>query len=560
MQQARLAGLATCVVTAVLAVGTESTAQVTQQPVAKRAALVSDGYTRMLDPKIGGSTDVSFHLEPAGTSLAAKAEVLSGGSVVATLWTGNLTGGAAATTVTWDGTDTGGGFVDTGAYTIRVSGQAGGSTPLDLPVNVVRLGVTEIEFQDSAAGNDEWQMVYFKKNTLDGVFYATPAIHEYAALKKSGEVSDLDLDDGNPRSAVVGHTATDQPVMNGTQYETQQYNYPLAYLAGASPRLEVTFGDTATSASGAAMGTGLPVAGYDVRVVATFSTGGSDTAGPLVPGGELVLDGDPLPNDVGRYGVGVVWTWQYAPTGTDEWADIAGSFGTSHRFYTLLGSPKWKAGASGTQYTGPWVEVADYLASWKNTLGLDTSDASGLVETFVKGFVGQNGGLTEPIEDVLYDAYPLGGDGGATHYFNWGTWNMDLSALLNNTAKGTYVNCTDNMGSSTTMLSMLGLSNVRPVRLGSMTLKAIWGIGAPSYTTALWGSAHSFSYHHIVTRDNGVTVLDTCMQLDEDGNPGATPGTPGWNTDRPWAGPGGYDDLSAYNTVSTSLENLPGLN
>ena len=58
---------------------------------------------------------------------------------------------------------------------------------------------------------------------------------------------------------------------------------------------------------------------------------------------------------------------------------------------------------------------------------------------------------------------------------------------------------------------------------------------------------------------DGVDVIDTCMQLDEDGNPGSTPGIPGWNVDRPWAGIGGYDDLSSYNPVSTTLELLPGL-
>jgi hypothetical protein len=115
------------------------------------------------------------------------------------------------------------------------------------------------------------------------------------------------------------------------------------------------------------------------------------------------------------------------------------------------------------------------------------------------------------------------------------------------------------MGATTTMLSMLGISNVRPLRLGPMTLKAIWGIGSPAYTTALWGTSHGFSYHHIVTRTDGVDVIDTCMQLDEDGTPTATPGIPGWNHDRLWAGPGGYNDLSAYNPVTKTLENLPGL-
>jgi hypothetical protein len=203
--------------------------------------------------------------------------------------------------------------------------------------------------------------------------------------------------------------------------------------------------------------------------------------------------------------------------------------------------------------------VAEYITSWKDTLGFSAATAADLTRIHVRGFVGQNGGIPDPIEGVLYDAYPLGGDGGATHYFQSGGWRMDLSALLNGAAKGIYVNCTDNIGATTTMLSMMGADNVRPLRLGSMQLKAIWGIGAPAYTTNLWGGSHGFSYHHIVTDDDAVTVIDTCMQLDEDGEPTSTPGIPGWNHNRLWAGADGYNDLSSYNGVSKTLQSLPGL-
>jgi hypothetical protein len=92
-----------------------------------------------------------------------------------------------------------------------------------------------------------------------------------------------------------------------------------------------------------------------------------------------------------------------------------------------------------------------------------------------------------------------------------------------------------------------------------MSLKAIWGIGSPAYTTDLWGGSHGFSYHHVVTRDGATHIIDSCMQLDEDGNPNATPGVPGWNNDRAWAGANGYDNLSSSNSVTKSVEQLPGL-
>jgi len=219
----------------------------------------------------------------------------------------------------------------------------------------------------------------------------------------------------------------------------------------------------------------------------------------------------------------------------------------------------FREGALGTQYAGPWVEVAEDLARWNQSLELDTSDQRGLTEAFVHGFFGQNGGIPTAIEGVVYDAYPLGGDGGATHYLT-PQGAMNLARLLDGHALGRFVNCTDNMGATTTMLSMLGAKNMRPLRLGHMNLRAIWGIGAPGYTLNLWGNgSHAFSYHHIVTDDDGESVSDTCMQLDEDGAPQALPGRPGWNVRRPWAGAGGYMNLAANNNVSKHVETLPSL-
>lgn len=522
-----------------------------------RYRLVLDGATRIADPKlVGGGVEVEFHLTPPGASASGVVEVWQDDTLVDTIWSGTL-GGGAAVEVVWGGKETGGDWCDTGSYTLRLA--AAGVTPVEVPLDLVRLGITEIEAQDSPAGDDEWQMVYFKKGGLR-TYYATPAIHEYLNAADVGEVSDLDLDSGDPRPTVGVHAGTAEPVMNGAEYDETGYNYPLAYVMGSSPRLELTFGASATSADGVPMTAGYPVAGFEIRARAD-QDGAVVHTGPVSPGGTAVIDLAPLANDVRRADFDVDFSWQYREVGETDWHDIPGATSIPFRVYTLLGEPVFREGATGTRYTGPWVEVAEYITSWKDTLGFASDDVQSLTEVHVHGFVGQNNGIPAPIEGVIYDAYPLGGDGGATHYFNWGPWNMNLSALLDGHANGVYVNCTDNMGATTTMLAMMGVPDLRPVRLGPMSLKAIWGIGAPAYTTDLWGPGnHSFSYHHIVTDDDGVTVTDTCMQLDEDGSPGSTPGTPGWNHHRIWMDVGvGYNNLSSYNNTSTSLESLPGL-
>lgn len=525
------------------------------QPSSVPPRLLVDHSTRIADPKLtGGGARLAFRLEPIGATATVTAELLRNGVPVLTLWSGAVSGGAGAIEVVWDGRDSSGARAPTGAYGLRVS--APGLAPVDRPLDLVRLGVTELEAQDGVGLDDEFQMVYFMKGT-SYAFYATPAIHEYLNLARAGETSDLDLDDGEPRPAAAVHAHVAEPALDAGNYELATHNYPLAYVRGARPRLELTFGNGATAANGAPMGVGYPVPGCEIRVVCLDGAAvpGSDR---VRPGDVALLELEPLPDAVQRTERTLTLRFQSREAGA-AWQDVPGELTIPLRFYTLLGPPQWKAGATGTQYSGPWVEVADYVSSWKDVLGLGTSDQLGLTEVHVKGFFGQNGGIPTAIEGVVYDAYPLGGDGGATHYHSFSTWNMNLARLLNAHASGKYVNCSDNMGATTTMLSMMGATNVRPVRLGTMNLRAIWGIGAPDYTLNLWGGSHAFSYHHIVTDEDAVTVSDSCMQLDEDGNPSALPGMPGWNVRRPWAGTNGYMALAATNTVSKNLENLPGV-
>ena len=514
------------------------------------------GASRIADPKLtDGEAWIEFELRFSPTPAAASVELLHRGVVVMNLWSGTLLSNAPATRVEWDGRKHAVVRAPLDDYALRV--QAAGFASIERPLTLVRLGVTEIEAQDSPGLDNEFQMVYFMKGS-SYAFYATPAIHEYVNVTPVGETADLDLNDGSPRPPVAVHDDTASPVLDGLNYEATTHNYPLSYVMGARPRLELTFGSTTVNKNGFTAGTNYPVNGCQLRVACD----GAEAvvgASAATPGGTALLDLDPLSAEVGREDRTLAMRWEYREQGDPQWYPVPGTQPIALRFYTLLGPPQFKSGASGTQYTGPWVEVAEYVSSWKNTLGLATADQRGLTEVHIKGFFGQNGGIPAPIEGVKYDSYPLGGDGGATHYYVFGANNMNLARLLNFHASGVFVNCSDNMGATTTMLSMMGATNMRPVRLGSMFLRAIWGIGAPAYTLNLWGSSHSFSYHHIVTDDGAVTVSDSCMQLDEDGNASALPGVPGWNVQRLWAGANGYDVLSSTNTVSKTVENLPGL-
>lgn len=533
------------------------------------AALASDlapgATTRVADPKLdAGGVTVRFFLSPPGTAEKVIVEALAGTTVVRTISTDQQIGSSDPVELFWDGRDWEGHYLDTGSYTVRVRLASGQAAEVLQPVSIVRLGTTEIEARSAGrfaqgAPATEHQMVYFKKGSATA-YYVTPAIHEYLSTAEEGEVSDLDYDNGEARWPAPLHTLTDEPVMEGSLYETEAYNYPLCYHAGARPHFALTFGDSSTSASGAPQGVGYPVPGIEIRAALADQTGSWSSVHDLVvPGGEAVFDGPKLPGHLSRTERRVVLTYRYSENGGATWHDIPGSWSTDHRFYTIVGTPNFATDDTGQQYGGPWVEVADYASIWAEALGIATHTEAGVVAASIQGFFGQQGPLLTAIEGVIYDAYPLGGDGGANHYFINSEHRIELSDLLNMHANGVYVNCSDCAGSTSTMIAMLGVDGVQLVHLGNMYLKAIWGIGAPGYTTNLWGGGpHAFSYHKIITRDAAVHVSDACMCVDEDGNPQSTPGVPGYNCDREWAGqPTGYMFLAAYNNVSKTLQALP---
>jgi hypothetical protein len=460
----------------------------------------------------------------------------------------------------WDGKNMHGRYVAPGAYQIVIVAKGSTTSRLSYPIQIVRLGISEIEATSSAPTPDEWQMVYFR-NATTYQYYITPSMAEYSNLADANELADLDLNNGLPRPAVALHTATDIPVMNGNDYEEFKYNYPLCYTKNATPTFEVKIGDSCTSGDGIASGVGFPLASFELRLVAVDNKGNWSAADGIVPGQTYTLTGPSLMDGVGREDRDMYWAWRYRETGTSEWQAVPGYFHTQHRYYTVHDEANWANGASGNRYGGPWVEVVDYMHQWATALNIDTSTDAGVVEALIRGYFGQDGPLTTAIEGVIYDTYTYGGDGGASHYYNWSSSTIRLRKLLHQHDLGVYLNCSDVASSTSGMLAMLGVDDMRMLYIGPMTLNAIWGIGTDDYTMDLWGNGtHSFSYHHIITRDFGTHVSDSCMWLDEDGNPRSLPGTPGQSFDRPWSGTNGYNQLSCVNNPNTSIDPLPFLN
>lgn len=522
--------------------------------------LVLKTLPRVADPKLdNGEIPISFGLNPVGETYQVSIRIMKDAQLYREVFSGPLQGAGSQFDYAWDGMNDQDEYADPGDYTVLIEAEQGTTWSVSRSVSIVRLGITEMRALPGAFG-DEWQMVYFTKAFGYG-FFATPAICEYANKARSGDVSDLDNNDGTAKKPVQLHRGTACPVMNGNSYETDCYNYPVCYRMGCTPILDITMGDTCTSSQGTSIPCGYPVFGVQIRCIASDLEGEwICTSENISPGSEYTFEGPALPATVTRTDRRITWSWQYKTDGQFDWHDIPGDIETDHRFYTILGDPVWANGASGTQYAGPWVEVMEYFYTWSVALGFDTSTEEGVVKTLVRGYFGQEGSLTEAIEGIIYDTYVMGGDGGASHYY--GSSKIQLSRLLNKHGNGVYVNCSDVAGSASAMIGMFGVQGIQMLRLGQMYLRAIWGVGCPDYTLDLWGhGSHGFSYHHIMTRDGGTHVSDACMWLDEDGDPDSLPGTPGYNHDRPWNHVReGYNQLSASNNVSKTLNALPEIN
>jgi hypothetical protein len=284
---------------------------------APAGTLTAQDWTRVADPKLqGGGATARFLAGPAGQTLAITAMIVRGGTRVRTLLDNQSTPGSTTpVSLTWDGRDAAGRWAGPGSYVLRIFSSDAGNM-LDLPIAVVRLGITEIASLQQGSPRSEWQMVYFRRGTVFA-FYATPATHEYYSTADTGQLADLDLNDGSPRPPVPVHAATDTPPLEGSNYEDDNYNFPLCWLGGATPVLAVKFGNTCIGATGTATTAGYPLAGLPIRgrLRDDRGTSWSNGDGSMQPGTAYNFTGAPLPAGVDQVDLALTWTWQYSTDG-----------------------------------------------------------------------------------------------------------------------------------------------------------------------------------------------------------------------------------------------------
>ncbi|MHC4599700.1 MAG: hypothetical protein ACYS47_11905 [Planctomycetota bacterium] len=484
-----------------------------------RAAVTTPA--KVYDPKLpgAGALNVTYRIDPAGVSPTATVQIVDAVSSVEVrrLVNGQVVAGGTDLAAPWDGRDNGGRFVDTGDYKAVVTASILGLpvAPAEVTLHVVRLGVTGIQFQDNGAGNEEYPMMYHIRNTSKYTYYAIPDNRaEWALGANLGEVADLDVNSGLPRTAPAVWANLNSPPQDGSDpagVEDDTYNLPACYKRGALPRIRVSLGAGSVShvTPGAARGCNYPVTGLPIRIVSSGATpvaAGSNEG--VSPGNAIDFTANTaLPFEVKKNSVNFTFAFEYQDGAA--WVPIPGAVQTAHTAYTIFDAPALTTSPSPSPPYLPWVRVVDIVCGWVN----GPATANGICSTVtnqVNVFFG-----------LQYDTSI-----GACHYTT-GQLNghvMQMSDFIEDWDQSTFttVNCSDCACLTATFANTVGV-NHRYLILGWSTGSIPLHYQIPIGRTWMVPFSGAFSYHAVATRDGALTISDACCTLDNDGNPANPP-------------------------------------
>lgn len=457
---------------------------------------------RVFDPRLGGGAnlDVTTQAAGSGSYQASLAVIDAAGNQLRAL-VGNAARQAGQSYRDgWDGRDAQGRHLAPGRYGLRfVVTRNGQSERVDRTLYLVRLGARAIAFGDR--GNAERVQLSFHHSSASASSspFAVDAAGPAWTLARSPLGAEcLDASDGSPLAGPAPWTDPARPPLEGAgAVATRGRSLPVAYRLDSSPRLLVQLGAQA-AANGQAVPAGWPIQGVPLRVVVggQAALAGAASA-PLVAGQAAQID---LPAQFGGVGSALLelqLRFEYQENGA--WSPVPGAQRTQHTFYRVLGQP-----TGGVAWVGA-IALATGFAG-----GAPRSE-SDLLSALVWG-VNRNQGLR--YDDVL----------GAAVYTDQ-DYVFELRAYLDGQRNGRTINCTDCASLVSALANQVGGAS-RVVTIGwNFSLYWIRGIGASDFGHSLFGGAHAFSYHDIASRDQGQTVHDACLSVDDDGQPWSAPFT-----------------------------------
>lgn len=473
--------------------------------------LPSDTTAAAADPSLPGFSGWPLRFDAStarGASLTCEVEVQRGATTLATL-TGALEDGVC--TAVWDGLESGlparPGALVVEARLVRGDGLVRATAVL--PLEVVRLGVQEIDVEVAAGGRSP--LLFRRTGGRRGGYYellASEAPFGIGADGTESGASALELASGARRPVPLPWNDIVSPPLDPRSadgVEHDSFNLPSAVLAGRSPTLLLAL---ATEAAGGASGDPLDT---EVRLVAPDGTriAGQDRVshGTVVTLEHLAT---PVPG-VGRFDVTYTFTFEARRMG-GTFQPIPGELPITLRYYGLVGAPSF---ASNAVPHRPWVDVVDRIAEW---VGGSTADPERVAARLVEGVYYELGLRYDTASGASFYTDYLGPG------FDGAAFEMDA---FEERAYGSVVNCSDSASILSTYANMVGLDFryhiLRHRTERSFDLNFIRAIGGAAFDdTPFDGGRGEFSYHAIVGARDG-TTWDATLAVDGDGAPASAP-------------------------------------
>jgi|GEM_PF-2628349 len=506
--------------------------QTTSFQVINAEATITVG-AKVFDPKMPNSSplQVTYRVNPSGIDFVMTVKVVTatGGTEVVRLIDAQTKAGGTSHTTTWNGKNANAQYVDTGDYKLRIEATYQGlpAWTKEEAVHIVRLGVVGIQFLDNGADGAEYQMMYHIRNTSLYTYYAIPSNKpEWAIGKNSGDVADLDTNDGLPRVLPSPWTNLNSPPQDATDpagVEDDNYNLPVCYKRASKPKFQLTIGSNAASniTANTQLGCNYPITGMPIRVIVDSAT--PETAGAnenISPAGTVnFIANTTLPDAVKKNTITYTIRFEYQDGGT--WHQISGYITTNHTVYTIFDKPKLHDSSTNPPYL-PWVKCVDIVCGWINGPATESQICS-IVVNKVNTFFG-----------IQYDTVS-----GACWYTtgSLSLQTMKMSDFIEDYDANTFtkVNCSDCACLTSTFANTIGVDHkalILGYTTGSIPLNYMIAIGYSDWIKPFGGW---FSYHAVATKDDGASISDACCTLDCDGTPGSAPYTPLLPVNEPYA-------------------------
>jgi hypothetical protein len=450
---------------------------------------------RVFDPKLpGASLTILSRADGSGSYSARIAVYGASGQLIRTITSTQRNTGTRYQD-SWTGLDSQGRFVAPGAYTVRFS--ADGQSQ-DTTVNVVRLGVLAMRFEDGVAGNRRIRMAYHRpdRNVVGNPFAVDSAGLPWILESSSLGARCLDRADGSPLDTPAKYTDLASPPRTSSgQIMSRGRSMPLAYPQGSKPGLTLLMGSSAGD-NGRAVSCGYPIQGVNIAIL----LGGSYDVN-LSPGKVLGLELDALGSGLRKQNLNLDFRFVY--NAGNGWRWVPGQIRTEHDCYTTLGPPSTSDGMA-------WVGALDLATRRGQSSTTNASAATANTVRLVNNDLG-----------LVYDdragapAYTDSPGGLESPY-------LDLGSFLDGRRLGSRVNCLDCAATVSTLNKHAGVQTYVVIIGWNFALHWIRGIGGSRFIHDLFGS-HSFSYHAIASIDRGRNIHDACLSVDADSRPDRSP-------------------------------------